>query len=100
MFREIIHLTSERGSVCLEALSRLLDTSPELVRMALSELGKHGYLRLMAPSSCTNSVGPCPVHPARSPCRQPSIWMLTHKGERLLAEEQRGTGALKAGSVS
>jgi len=86
MLRKILRLAADLGTIRCEELARALDTSPELVRLALAELARRDYLQAVVPG-CSTACEYCPLHAACHYRRQPRIWMLTRKGAAW-AEEQ------------
>ncbi len=80
----MLRLAVERGTTSPEDLARSLDTSPELVRMALAELVRRDYLQAVVPDHSTV----CKHCPTRVVCLyrgHPGVWTLTRKGEAWLA---------------
>lgn len=59
--------------------------SPELVRLVLEELVRRDYLRALAPG-CSGGCGCCPLRAACLYRGRPRVWMLTGKGDSLLAK--------------
>ena len=79
MLKKILRLVAALGTIRCEELARLLHTSPEIVRVALAELTRRGYLQTVAPG-CAGACEHCPLRAACLYCRQPRVWMLTRKG--------------------
>lgn len=88
MLREVLRLVVERGTTQGEELARALDTSPELVCLALAELARRDYLQAVAPG-CSTACGHCPLGAACLYRRRPRVWTLTPKGEAWAAEMHR-----------
>jgi predicted ArsR family transcriptional regulator len=80
MLRDVLRMVVERGTSSSEELARALDTSPELVRLALEELVRRDYLQAVVPG-CSAACERCPLHAACLHHRQLRVWMLTHKGK-------------------
>ncbi len=80
MLREVLRLAVERGTTRSEELARALDTSPELVALALAELVRRDYLRTVVPG-CSTACENCPLRAACLYRRHPRVWTLTRKGE-------------------
>ena len=84
MFRRILRLVAETGSIRCEELAQALDTSPEIVRLALAELARRDYLQVI--SECGATCEHCPIHAACHYRCQPQLWMLTDKGAAWIRE--------------
>ena len=59
MLRNILRLAADLGTIRCEELARALDTSPELVRLALAELARRDYLQAVVPG-CSTACEYCP----------------------------------------
>jgi len=86
MLSEVLRLAIERGTTSSEELARALDTSPELVHVALEELARRDYLQAVVPG-CSAACERCPLRAACLFRRQPRVWTLTRKGEAWVAKE-------------
>lgn len=86
MLKNILRLAAALGTIRCEELARALDTSPELVRLALAELARRDYLQAVAPG-CSIACEHCPLHAACLYRHQPRVWMLTLKGAAWVVEE-------------
>lgn len=86
MLGNILRLAADCGTIRCEELALALDTSPELVRLALAELVRHDYLQTVV-RGCSTACEHCPLRAACLYRRQPRVWMLTGKGAAWLAEE-------------
>jgi predicted ArsR family transcriptional regulator len=79
----MLRLAAGRGTERSSMLARELGVSPELTRQMLDELARLGYVQTVVPG-CSQ---PCEGCPLRTMClyhRQPRIWVITAKGEKLL----------------
>jgi len=84
MLRTLLQLAAGLDTSQTAALAHTLGISFGQVRQMLEHLERLGYLEEVVPG-CAQ---PCERCPLRSAClfrRQPRVWMLTHKGKRLLA---------------
>jgi predicted transcriptional regulator len=88
MLKEVLRLAVERGSVRSGELARTLDTSLELVNLALTELVHRGYLQAMVPG-CSTVCQHCPLRAACLYRRQSRVWALTRKGAAWVASWAR-----------
>lgn len=86
MLGNILRLAAERGTIRCGELARALDTNPELVNLALTELVHRGYLQAIAPG-CSTVCQHCPLHAVCLYRRQARVWTLTHKGAAWVAEK-------------
>ena len=86
MLRKMLRLTAERDAISTEELARALDTSPELVRLALAELARRDLLQAMVPG-CSTACERCSLHAACQYHHQPLVWILTRKGEAWMEDE-------------
>ena len=86
MLRTILCLGAESGTIRCEELARMLDTSPELIRLALAELARRDYLQALVPG-CSTTCEHCPLCAVCLNRGRPRVWMLTRKGAAWLAEE-------------
>jgi hypothetical protein len=86
VLKRVLRLAVERGSARSEELARALDTSPELVCLALAELAGRDYLQSVI-SGCSTACDGCPLGAACLYRRHPRVWMLTRKGAAWAAEE-------------
>lgn len=86
MLGKVLRLAAERGTIRCGELARALDTSPELVNLALTELVRHGYLQAVAPG-CSTICQHCPLRAACQYRSQPRVWTLTRKGAAWAAEK-------------
>lgn len=89
MLCKILRLTAERGGIRCKDLARALDTSPDIVRLALADLVRRDYLQAVPGCSCV-----CENCLLRAAChyrRQPQVWMLTRKGEAWTREQYEKT---------
>ena len=85
MIRKLLRLAVALGTARSAELGQALGVSPALARQMLEVLERAGYLNSVA-QSC--SV-PCQRCPARTLCifsNGPRIWVLSEKGEKLLAK--------------
>ncbi len=80
MLWEVLRLAVERGTTRSEDLARALDTTPELVCLALAELARRDYLQAVVPG-CSTACERCPLHAACLYRRHSRVWTLTRKGE-------------------
>ena len=87
MLRTILRLIAEAGSIRCEELARALDTSPELVRLALADLVRRDYLQAVQ-SGCSTACERCPISTGCHYRRQPQVWMLTRKGAASVGERE------------
>ena len=85
MLRQVLRLAIEQGITCCENLARAMDTSPELVCLALAELARRDYLHAVVPG-CSTACEHCPLHAACLHRRHPRVWTLTRKGEAWAAQ--------------
>lgn len=88
MFRKVLRLAIERGTACDGELVRELNISPELLRLVLEELVRRGYLRALAPG-CSAGCGCCPLRAACLYRGGPRAWLITVKGDTLLAKRRQ-----------
>ena len=86
MLRNILRLAGDFGTIRREELARALDTSPELVDLALEELARRNYLQAVVPEWST-ACAHCPLRAACLYRRQPRVWVLTRKGAAWMADE-------------
>ena len=87
MLDRILRLVAERGTIGVAVIADELDQSPILVRSALEELARQGYLQVVA----TGCASPCTGCPSSSAClfgNQPRIWSLTPKGGRFVSSQK------------
>lgn len=85
MFRKLLRLGIERRTTRSDDLARDLNMSPKLLRLALEELVRRDYLRALVPS-CSAGCGCCPLRAACLHRGRPRGWVLTSKGDKLLAK--------------
>jgi predicted ArsR family transcriptional regulator len=79
MLRELLRLIVERGSASCADLAQALHVNPELARLALEELERRDYVRVIAADGATA----CERCPLRTSClyqHAPRIWAVTSKG--------------------
>ena len=84
MLRNVLHLAAARGAIHSNELARMLGTSPELVGLALAELGRSDYLTAMVPGG-SSLCEHCPLRAACLNGRQARVWTLTRKGRAWIA---------------
>ena len=78
MLCKILRLAAERDGIRCKDLARALDTSPDIVRLALADLVRRDYL--LAVPGCSSICEHCPFHPGCHYRLQPKVWILTDKG--------------------
>jgi predicted ArsR family transcriptional regulator len=87
MLRTILRLAADLGTIRCEELARALNTSPELVRLALAELARRDYLQAVAPD-CSTACEHCPLRAAFLYRRQPRVWVITRKGAAAMGDRR------------
>ena len=83
----LLRTVASEGTECSAELARRLGVSHILVEDMLDELTRQGYLKA-AVGKCSVPCERCPMHAAGRFDRQARIWVLSGKGERLLARRK------------
>jgi hypothetical protein len=60
VLRQILERVKEGGTWTVAGLAAELDTTPELVEVALEQLAQHGYLKPVG-AACTGACAACPL---------------------------------------
>jgi predicted transcriptional regulator len=85
MLRELLRAIDQSGTVSTAELARRIGFSEVLVRQALRDLERRGYLESGLPDStrdrCVPACAECPVLPQ---CFS-AVWQLTEKSRKYLA---------------
>jgi DNA-binding transcriptional MocR family regulator len=87
MLRKFLRLAFGRDTTDTTDLARELGVSVQQVRLMMETLERQGYLEKVAAGS-EQSCDRCAMHPTCLLTDCPSIWRLTPKGERCLADER------------
>ena len=89
MFETLLNFIAAKGTASSAALARSLGVNHGLLDAMLNELTRQGYLTTVI-ERCGVACERCPMRKACLYRRQARIWMLSPKGESLLAgrEEQ------------
>jgi DNA-binding MarR family transcriptional regulator len=75
------------GTARSSELAQALGVSPALTQQMLEVLEREGYLNSVV-HGCSIPCERCPLHAACMFPNQPRIWVLTEKGEKLLAKAE------------
>jgi predicted ArsR family transcriptional regulator len=84
MFRQLLHLVTEKGTVSDSELACELGISQALIKQMLGELVRQGYLQPLTQGDSTPCQR-CPLHTACLFGNRPRIFALTAKGNRIVA---------------
>lgn len=87
MLETLLRIVATKGTADCSELARMLGVSSALTENMLDELTRQGYLKAVV-GECSVPCERCPLRTACLFRRQPRIWSLTRKGERLLAKRQ------------
>jgi len=88
VLERLLRIVASKGTTCSIGLARRLGVSHALVENMLDELTRQGYLEAIV-GECASPCGHCPMPAACLFDRHARIWVISKKGERLLAS--RGT---------
>jgi predicted ArsR family transcriptional regulator len=86
MLKTLLHIIAAGGAASVPQLARRLEVSDVLVERMLDDLVRHGYLELLG-GGCPGSCSHCPVSGACLAAGRQRIWVLSRKGEGLLAAQ-------------
>jgi hypothetical protein len=84
MLEILLRIIASKGTQCSAELAHRLGVSQVLMGNMLEELARQGYLKTIV-VGCSASCERCPMITSCQFRRQARIWMLSQKGERLLA---------------
>jgi predicted ArsR family transcriptional regulator len=88
MIRKLLRLAAAMGTARSSELAQALGVSPEIAQQMLDVLERAGYLNSVV-HGCSIPCQRCPLHMACLFRNGPRIWVLTEKGEKLLAKNNR-----------
>ena len=84
MLRKLLRLAASMGTARTSEIADSLGVSPALAEQLLEELTRKGYLEPVV-EGCSVPCERCPLSVACLFRNQAHIWVLTKKGEQLLA---------------
>lgn len=84
MLREILSALAEDTIYSPASLAHKLGVSESLLQPMLNDLVQMGYLA--ENGNCVLSCGNCPLAKACGPTKTQRLWLLTEKGQKLVAE--------------
>ncbi|HEY7320377.1 MAG TPA: helix-turn-helix domain-containing protein [Candidatus Binatia bacterium] len=88
MLRELLRLTAGMGTARTTELAQALGVNRALAQQMLETLEREGYLKSVV-QGCALPCESCPQEVECLFCNQPRIWILTEKGQKLLAKDER-----------
>jgi hypothetical protein len=89
MFETLLSVIAAKGTTTSADLARGLGVHHGLLDAMLEDLTRKGYLSAVT-EGCSVACDRCPMHKACLYRRQARIWMLSPKGESLLAKRGKG----------
>ncbi len=91
MLRKLLRLATSMGTARTSEIAHSLGVSPALAEQLLEDLTRKGYLESVV-EGCSVPCERCPLQAACLFRNQARLWVLTRKGEQLLARTTQISG--------
>jgi predicted ArsR family transcriptional regulator len=92
VLEKVLRMISAEGTASTDTLAGRLGVSHALMQNMLEDLTRQGYLKTVA-DECPISCDACRLHTACLFPGRARIWILSSKGERLLARRENDQSA-------